>query len=170
MKADIPPAVADFMAASARDYIVELLSEPSLIDALVEPRLQVLIARGDVIPRDRLQLGVGLELGPVGLEQAARALVAAAPGIELPEAPGFTEALTALIAVLERVAAPAVVSTISDAEDDEPEAAPAADVLVCAVCGKVVDMDQALASKTRHRKVLCAEHHATYGSKKRKAS
>lgn len=175
MKADIPAAVADFMAASTRDYILELLGETSLIDALVEPRVQRLIARGDVIPRDRLQLGVGLELGPVGLEQAARALVAAAGGIELPEAAGFTEALAALVAVLERVAAPVVVSSVADVADDAddeeaPPTEPVVNTQVCVVCNEPVDAEQALASKTRHRQILCAKDHATYDPKKRKAS
>lgn len=171
MATDIPAEVVEFMTQSARDHVLQMLREPALVTALVEPRIQQLIAAGDLVPRSRLQLGVGLELGPVGLEQAARALVAAAGEIKMPEIEGFSEALALLVRILNRVEAPAVPEpTSSDEEDDELEAKaadePAADAPQCKVCGEVVDEEQKLTSWTRWREILCKEHHAVYDPKK----
>lgn len=157
--------VAEFMVDATKDFIVQLLNEKSLIDALVQPRIQQLIAAGDVVPRSRLQLGVGLELGPVGLEQAARALVAATDGVEIPEIEGFTTALTTLIAVLERVDAPAIPESITTEIDDE-DSEPEVEAPHCEVCDVVVTDEQRLTSWTRWRHVLCKDHHSSYDPKK----
>lgn len=167
---EIPPEVVEFMTQSARDHVLQMLREPALVKALVEPRIQEMIAAGDLVPRSRLQLGVGLELGPVGLEQAARALVAAAGEVDVPEIEGFSDALALLVRVLNRIEAPAV----PDAAHDEPETAPGAkddeleadDQPHCKICNEVVDEDQKLTSYTRWRVILCKEHHAVYDPKK----
>lgn len=164
------------MAASARDYVLKLLSEQSLIDAFVDPRVQQLIAAGDLVPRSRLQIGVNLELAPVGLEQAARALAAALSEAEMPEIEGFPEALAALVAVLEKVDPPAVNKPAADDAEHAHAADEHADEVEeptarCEVCDEEVDEEQKYASITRWRKVLCKKHHASYDPKKeRRAS
>lgn len=160
--AEIPADVVEFMTQSARDHVLQILREPALVQALVEPRIQQMIASGELVPRSRLQLGVGLELGPVGLEQAARALVAAVAEIEMPELEGVAEALVVLQRVLNRIEAPTVSVPAEDEAEEEPDDEPVVEEHHCAVCDDVVDEDQKLASMTRWRNILCKTHHAIF--------
>lgn len=173
---ELPDGVAARMQTEAGAWLLQLLRDQELIDALVEPRVRQMVMAGHLVPRERLQVGAEIELAPLGLEQAARAVVQAAKDIDLPELGVFNEALGALILLLdpsdveiavelepepEHVDEPA-----PDAAQDEPTADE--ETYHCVLCGVEVDYEQHLASKTRWRKTLCKEDHATYDPKNHK--
>jgi hypothetical protein len=54
-----------------------LLADDALVASIAEDRIAALIRRGDLVPRDRIRVGNAMELAPLGLEQAARAVLGA---------------------------------------------------------------------------------------------
>lgn len=162
--AEIPADVLELLSAATRDYVLQLLTERSLVDALAEPRVQALVTSGELVPRARLRVGTELELAPIGLEQAARALVQAAGDVELPELGGFSAALKALTDVL---AAIEPVTITTEAAPDETPAAEASHP--CIVCHEDVSDEQVWRrSLARFREILCEKDFATYDPKKQK--
>lgn len=173
MSADLPADVVELVQGAARTFATNLLESPSVMKPLVDQHITELVEAGDLVPRQRLQVGVGLELAPPGLQRAARELLRALARSKLQMTDELSQALDHLEGVLdgrpETAAEPEPVAE-DDAEEEpegEPEVsaeAPAESAtLHCAVCDVEIDAEQALVSQTRWRKPLCPTHHETGG-------
>lgn len=166
---------------AAREAIAAVFDDPEVMGPLLAERVDKLIRSGELVTRDRLRIGSAMELSPVGLEQAARAVIAAINGAKLPE--HLTEALGQLEVVLDvgeidvsfeaalTVPETELVEPIEPEPEPEPEPEalpepePEPDALTCKVCGVRVDTEQALISQARWQEELCPEHHAAGGTK-----
>lgn len=153
--------------------LADALADPVVLEHLVGERVQQRIDAGELVGRDRLQVGAAIELAPIGLEQAARAVVTAAGKRKLPEKLG--EAIAELASVFAAGAGQSQSQPSAVSRSSATDAAPAGDdsagagepiqELRCAVCDAKITEEEALLSHSRWREPLCAEHHASGGTK-----
>lgn len=142
----------DSIAAALMRHLAPIFDDPEIINPIVEEHVRRLISTGEVVPRERLQVGGQVELCPIGLEQAARSVLEAGTDVEVPDQ--LRDAFKALAAVFDPV--------VEEPELPEPEPEPALDGdvgLTCKNCDEPVDREQALLSNTVCGQVLCRPCH-----------
>lgn len=155
-----------------KELLRKMLNSDEFTDAFSAEIINARIERGDLVPRERLQIGAAVELVPAGLERDVRAVLAAVDALTAEERAALPEAVIAAIDDLHTILNPPEVveeapepeAEAEPEEEPEPEDAPK----VCEACGVEVDDEQALLSYTRWRKVLCKQDHADGGKSKAK--
>lgn len=154
--------LVDALVTEVRDQFYLVLDPEGVLSSFVDDRVRELVDRGDLIPRARLQLGTALELAPTGLTAACRSLLASLEDEDFPAA----DAVAVVRRVLEGTDDDEEAEDAEDPEDPDDEPSPVTDTepqgrerRTCERCDDDVDTEQAIASWTRWRHVLCKTHH-----------
>lgn len=156
---DIPESVSEAITAALHDSVIAMLGLPEVLNPLLEQHVRSLVNAGELVPRERLQVGAQVELAPIGLERAARGVLAIADGTDVPDE--LSDALKLLAAVFEPPDEPEPEAPPEPSEAVvEPPASDDEELdLKCSKCGDEIDAEQALLSNTRWGEVLCRTHH-----------
>lgn len=143
---DLPDSIAEALMR----HWQPIFDDPEIINPIVEEQVHRLISTGELVPRERLQVGGQYELCPIGLEQAARAVLEAGAG-EIPDE--LRDALKVLAAVFD--------PPDTESTEEEPPTEPQGDddELKCKTCDEPVDREQALLANTVCGEVLCRPCH-----------
>lgn len=105
---------------AADSLLAAAMTSPAIIDAVSQAEIDRLVAAGELIPRERLQLGPGLELAPMGrMADLEHAIIDA---LEYIEANKPRKALQALWKVMPPPADEAGPGDEEPGDDAEPEA------------------------------------------------
>lgn len=162
--------VLDAFAKRVRAVAAEILGDPAAIELITKQRIDQLIANGELVPRERLLPGVGVELVPSGVTRAARDLIAATRDDEADVA-GAASALEFLLAADHADEEPeppagktrAKKATKRTAKAPAEPATPADEKASrsCKKCGSDVTDEQALLSYSAVRGVYCETDLAT---------
>lgn len=115
-----PPAVR----AAAERVLNDLASDPAFAAHVARAEIDRLVAAGDMIPRERLQLGPGLELTPVGRLAEVEAALAKALNALDQDTPDVDVALGVLLDVLPEDEGSAAPTEDSDGNETKGRAAP----------------------------------------------
>jgi hypothetical protein len=121
-----PPAVR----SAAERVLADLAGDPEFAAHVAQAEVDRLVANGSLIPRERLQLGPGLELTPVGrLSTVEDALLKALAALEqeTPDVDAALVALSAVAVVADDDEADPEDEDTDDVEDDDVEVKPEPD-------------------------------------------